>query len=84
MVKSQRYKLAAAGLAGLPAEAFEITGAVDKDSAGYLVKDVRALVGDDIFKIHGHIGDDYWFRSCLRRGPRQLIEYRATDAGSPP
>jgi hypothetical protein len=47
----------AAGLAGLPAEAFEITGAIDKDSAGYLVKDFRALVGDDIFRIDGHIGD---------------------------
>jgi hypothetical protein len=47
----------AVGLAGLPAEAFEITGIVDKDGAGYVVNDVRALVGDDIFRIDGHIGD---------------------------
>jgi hypothetical protein len=48
----------AAGLAGLPAEAFEITGAIDKDGSGFLVNNVRALVGDDTFRVDGHIGDN--------------------------
>jgi hypothetical protein len=47
----------AAGYAGLPAEAFEIAGSIEKDRSGYRVQQVRALVGDDLIQIDGHIGD---------------------------
>lgn len=48
---------AAAGFEGLPAEAFEIAGSVEKDSDGYLLQNVRALVGDELLQVTGYVGD---------------------------
>ena len=48
----------AAGFGGLQAERFLITASVEKDPDGFLVKGLEALVGDDVFRINGHIGDD--------------------------
>jgi len=48
---------AASGFEGLPAEAFEIAGSVEKDSEGYLLQNVRALVGDELLQVTGYVGD---------------------------
>lgn len=48
---------AAAGVEGFPAEAFEIAGTLEKDRTGYRLQKVRALVGDDLIQLDGHIGD---------------------------
>ncbi|RLA28118.1 MAG: hypothetical protein DRQ63_04280 [Gammaproteobacteria bacterium] len=47
----------AAGVDGLPREDFRITANVEKDPNGYLVRNLEAVVDDDVFKIAGHIGD---------------------------
>lgn len=47
----------AAGMPGFQAEAFEVNGTVQKDTDGYLVQNVTALVGDDTLKLNGHVGD---------------------------
>jgi len=48
---------AAAGFEGLPAESFEIAGSVEKDSEGFRLQNVRALVGDELLQVDGYIGD---------------------------
>jgi len=48
---------AAAGFEGLPAEKFEIAGLVEKDAEGFRLRNVRALVGDDLIEVSGHLGD---------------------------
>ena len=48
---------AAAGFDGLPAENFRITATVEKDPDGYLVRNLEAVVDDDVFRINGHVGD---------------------------
>jgi len=48
---------AAAGFEGLPAEPFEVAGSVEKVRDGYLLQNVRALVGDELLQIDGRIGD---------------------------
>ena len=48
---------AAAGFDGLPAEDFRITASVEKDPDGYLVRNLEAVVDDDVFRMNGHIGD---------------------------
>jgi hypothetical protein len=47
----------AAGYAGFPSEEFEIAGSVEKDRDGYRLQNLRALFGDDLLQIDGHIGD---------------------------
>jgi len=45
-------------IAGVVAEEFEISGFVEKDSDGIVLQDVKAIVGDDVFRIEGHVGEN--------------------------
>jgi len=47
----------AAGFDGWPAEGFRMSASVEKDADGYIVRDLEAVVDDDVFKVNGHIGD---------------------------
>lgn len=47
----------AAGFPKHPLEAFEVRGEVTRSHDGYTLQNMRALVGDDVLKIDGHIAD---------------------------
>ena len=47
----------AAGFDGLPDDDFRITASVEKDSTGFVVENLEALINDDVFKMSGHIGN---------------------------
>lgn len=49
--------VASAAGVDLQEEEFRITATVEKDPGGYLVRSFEAVVGDDVLKIVGHIGD---------------------------
>jgi len=68
---------AAVGLSGLPNEEFRITASLEKDSSGYLIRSLEALVGDDVFKINGHVGD-----KPLAGETDINIEFFGTDLGA--
>ena len=68
---------AAAGVSGLPKEEFRITASLEKDSSGYLIRSLEALVGDDVFKINGHVGD-----KPLAGETDINIEFSGTDLGA--
>ena len=68
---------AAVGVSGLPNEEFHVNASLEKDSNGILIRSLEALVGDDMFKINGHVGDN-----PLAGETDINIDFSGTDLGA--